>query len=121
MLGAEVFEKHVTFNRSWKGTDHSFSLMPEGFRKFVRDIKRTPQMLKLKNNSLIGKEKVFKKLGKSIILRKNLKNSKIKLDDLSGMIFLKNHISIRDTFKVIGKKTKTEIKSGVPLKWSMLR
>jgi len=28
MKGARVFEKHVTLNRSWKGTDHSFSLSP---------------------------------------------------------------------------------------------
>ena len=47
MLGARVFEKHVTFDRSLKGTDHPFSLEPDGFRKFVRDIKRTPQLLKL--------------------------------------------------------------------------
>ena len=35
MLGARVFEKHVTFDRSLKGTDHPFSLEPDGFRKFV--------------------------------------------------------------------------------------
>ena len=64
MLGARVFEKHVTLNRSWRGTDHSFALEPEGFRKFVRDIERTPEMLPLKNKILIGKEAVFKKLGK---------------------------------------------------------
>ena len=42
--GAIVFEKHVTLNRTWKGTDHAFSLTPEGFRKFVRDIKRVKSM-----------------------------------------------------------------------------
>ncbi len=45
MKGARVFEKHVTLNRASKGTDHSFALEPEGFRKFVRDIKRVGQML----------------------------------------------------------------------------
>ncbi len=122
MLGAKVFEKHVTFNRSWKGTDHIFSLMPEGFRKFVRDIKRTPYMLKMKNKSLIGKEEVFKKLGKSLILRKTLKkNSLIKLDDLTGMIFLKNYIPVRDSYKIIGKKTKFKIYAGDPLEWNKIK
>ena len=32
MNGARVFEKHVTFNRANKGTDHSFALEPKGSR-----------------------------------------------------------------------------------------
>ena len=47
--GAEVFEKHVTFNRSWKGTDHSFSLTIDGMRKFVRDINQVMQCLVTSN------------------------------------------------------------------------
>ena len=30
MLGARVVEKHFTLNRAWKGTDHAFSLEPDG-------------------------------------------------------------------------------------------
>jgi len=41
MLGARVVEKHFTLNHTWKGTDHAFSLEPTGFRKLVRDLKRT--------------------------------------------------------------------------------
>lgn len=40
VLGARVLEKHVTLNRSSKGTDHAFSLEPEGMRKLVRDVGR---------------------------------------------------------------------------------
>ncbi len=45
MLGARVIEKHFTLNHTWKGTDHAFSLMPEGMRKLVRDLKRVPDAL----------------------------------------------------------------------------
>ncbi|MFA5065962.1 MAG: N-acetylneuraminate synthase family protein [Dehalococcoidia bacterium] len=45
MLGATVVEKHFTLNRSWKGTDHSFSLEHEGLRKQVRDIRRVDYLL----------------------------------------------------------------------------
>lgn len=41
VLGARVIEKHFTLNRSWKGTDHAFSLEPVGMRKLVRDLRRT--------------------------------------------------------------------------------
>lgn len=39
-LGARVIEKHVTLNRTMKGTDHPFSLEPQGFKKMVRDLRR---------------------------------------------------------------------------------
>jgi len=40
VLGARIIEKHFTLNRAMKGTDHSFSLEPDGLRKMVRDIGR---------------------------------------------------------------------------------
>jgi sialic acid synthase len=45
MLGARVIEKHFTLSHTWKGTDHAFSLMPEGMRKLVRDLRRVPDAL----------------------------------------------------------------------------
>tara|TARA_B100001057_G_scaffold482529_1_gene558033 strand:- start:1612 stop:2634 length:1023 start_codon:yes stop_codon:yes gene_type:complete len=116
MLGARVFEKHVTLNRSWRGTDHSFALEPEGFRKFVRDIERTPEMLPLKNKILIGKEAVFKKLGKSITTNKIVKkNKKIKITDLTGMIFQDNFIPVRMSNEIIGKKALKDLLPGKPI------
>ncbi len=37
VLGARVIEKHFTLDRTLKGTDHSFSLEPEGMRKLVKN------------------------------------------------------------------------------------
>jgi len=39
-LGARVVEKHFTLNRTLKGTDHAFSLEPQGLRKMIRDLDR---------------------------------------------------------------------------------
>lgn len=44
-LGARIIEKHVTRNRSLKGTDHAFSLEPAGLRKLVRDLDRARKAL----------------------------------------------------------------------------
>jgi N-acetylneuraminate synthase/sialic acid synthase len=41
VLGSRIVEKHFTLNRALKGTDHVFSLEPQGLRKLVRDLKRT--------------------------------------------------------------------------------
>ena len=116
LQGAKVFEKHVTLNRAWKGTDHSFALEPEGFGKFVRDIHRTTAMLKSKKSKDIGSEPVFIKLGKSLVANKLIKKGKkIKIDDLSGKIFEKNIILVRYSHKIIGKKTTKDIFKGDPI------
>lgn len=121
MMGAKVFEKHVTFNRAEKGTDHSFSLEPEGFRKFSRDIHRVPAMMKPKNNDSLGKEPVFLKLGKSIVPIKDIsKGDVLSLENLSGKIFNKQYIPVRESNKIIGKKTNIDLKKGEPVKYEYL-
>jgi N-acetylneuraminate synthase/sialic acid synthase len=119
--GARVFEKHVTLNRSWKGTDHSFALEPEGFRKFVRDIKRTPKMLPPKSADDLGNERVFKKLGKSLIAFEDIAAGQtITLNMLSGKIFSKQFIPVRESNMVIGKIAKHPIKKGEHIEYSYL-
>lgn len=116
MLKARVFEKHVTLNRAQKGTDHAFSLEPKGFSSFVRDIKRTPEMLKLKNLIDLGNEPVFKKLGKSITAAYDLKKGdQLSIENLSGRIFPETYIPVRLTSAVIGKTLKCPVSAGKPI------
>lgn len=113
MKGARVFEKHVTKNRSWKGTDHVFALEADGFRKFVRDIRRVPQMMPPKPKESLGKESVFKKLGKSVVAFKDIEQgSTIEIDDLSGKIYQEQHIPVRESSTVIGKIARRRIFAG---------
>lgn len=44
-LGARVFEKHFTLNRSWKGSDQAWSLEPGGLRRMVRDLGRAREAM----------------------------------------------------------------------------
>ena len=121
MQGARVFEKHVTLNRAWKGTDHSFALEPEGFRKFVRDIKRTPEMLPAKPKDDIGNEPVFKKLGKSVIANQAIAaGEEITIDKLSGRIFRQTYIPVRESGKVIGKVAMQSFAEGDPIDFAKL-
>ena len=121
MKGARVFEKHVTLNRAWKGTDHSFALEAEGFRKFVRDIKRVPEMMKPKEQNIIGSEPVFKKLGKSIIASMDInKGSELTIDNLSGKIFDLQYIPVRQSNEILGKTTNKDILKGQPIKFDDL-
>lgn len=103
--GARVFEKHVTFDRSQKGTDHSFALEPEGFRKFARDIRRTPEMLLERVKPDLGHEAVFKKLGKSLVYRTDLKRGHVvRTEDLTSKICAEHGIAVRESRSVIGRE-----------------
>lgn len=117
MKGARVFEKHVTINRSWKGTDHSFALTRHGFRSFVRDIRRVPEMMPPKPEGDLGKEAVFMKLGKSIVVNTDLKSGDIlTLDNLSGKIYGEQYIPVRESNDIIGRILNKNIKKGELIK-----
>jgi sialic acid synthase len=78
MLGARVFEKHFTLNRSWKGTDQSFSLEPEGLRKLVRNLNRIPILLGSPEKQLLESEKrPLKKMAKTLVAKTNLSAGQI--------------------------------------------
>jgi sialic acid synthase len=40
VLGGRIVEKHFTLNRALRGSDHAFSLEPQGLQKMVRDLRR---------------------------------------------------------------------------------
>jgi N-acetylneuraminate synthase/sialic acid synthase len=73
MLGARVFEKHFTLNHAWKGTDHAYSLMPDGMRRFVRDLHRVPVALgDGVKRRLPSEERPLEKMGKKLVAAREL-------------------------------------------------
>lgn len=73
ILGARVLEKHFTLNHAWKGTDHAFSLEPEGMRKMVRDLRRIRAALgsPMKQPLPMEKKPLFK-MGKKLVAARPL-------------------------------------------------
>ena len=111
MLGSRIVEKHFTLNHTWKGTDHAFSLEPIGFRKMVRDLKRTKAALgdgikrpyESEVNPII-------KMGKKIVAARDLPaGHTLRREDLA----LKSPGDGLQPFeidKVIGRVTRQELK-----------
>lgn len=56
-LGAEWVERHFTLDRTWKGTDHSASLEPDGLRRLCRDLKHVHAALTTKSEDILDIEK----------------------------------------------------------------
>jgi len=73
MLGARVIEKHFTLDHAWKGTDHAFSLMPDGMRRLVRDLRRVrPAMGDGVKRPLPVEQKPLEKMGKKLVAARAL-------------------------------------------------
>ncbi len=121
MMGAVVFEKHFTLNHSWKGTDHKYSLEPEGLRKQIRDLKRVDISLGDGNKIIRDFEKQAReKMGKSIYTSRDLE---------IGTIITKNDITIKTPAgglppyylkRVLGKKLKVTLKEEELIKLDFL-
>ena len=73
MLGARIVEKHFTLSHTAKGTDHAFSLMPEGMRKLVRDLERVPAAIgDGVKRPLPTEAKPLEKMGKKLVAARPL-------------------------------------------------
>lgn len=66
-MGARIFEKHFTLDRTLPGTDHALSLEPVGMRKYVRDLRRIEQAMgDGDKRALPCEQSAHTKLGKSL-------------------------------------------------------
>lgn len=73
VLGARVIEKHFTLNRAMKGTDHAFSLEPQGLRKMVRDLTRIRVALGDGQKKMYRSESAPRvKMGKKLVAARDL-------------------------------------------------
>jgi len=118
MLGAIVVEKHFTLNHAWKGTDHKFSLEPEGLRKMVRDLRRVD--VSMGNGKKIVHDfeiEARKKMGKGIYTARPLK---------AGAILRKEDLCLKTPFngtppyllsEILGRRIKVDLMEESPLSW----
>lgn len=119
-LGACVIEKHVTLDRNGGGADDSFSLEPAELEQLCVDTNTAWQALGNVNYELTEAEKGNIKFRRSLYVVKDIK---------AGEIFSHDNVrSIRPGFglppkmldKVLGKKSKANIKSGMALAYDMI-
>ncbi len=121
MLGARVVEKHFTLDHTWKGTDHAFSLEPEGFRKMVRDLRR----LRVAQGD--GVKRVYAsevepmvKMGKKIVAARDLPaGHTIRMVDLA-IKCPGDGLPPYEIDKVVGRRTIAPLAADANITWDVL-
>ena len=74
LLRFKVLERHVTLDKSWKGSDHAASLNPQELKQLVDGIRQVEAALGKPLKAIRASEEACRgKLGKSLVATKNLK------------------------------------------------
>jgi N-acetylneuraminate synthase/sialic acid synthase len=116
MLGATVFEKHFTLKHALKGTDHKFSLNPEGLRKQVRDLRRIDVSIGSGERVLYDFEKESRvKMGKGIYAAKALTAGTVVTMDKVCFKTPANGTPPYMINKMIGKKLMVDLDEEAPI------
>ena len=109
-MGAKIIEKHITLDRTMKGTDHAGSLEPLGMNKMVRDIRN----LELS----FGEENIFMspaviqqktKLARSIATKNNFKKGHIISSNDIHLLSPGDGYKWSERNKILGRRLKKDI------------
>jgi N-acetylneuraminate synthase len=112
-LGAKVIEKHFTDNNNRMGPDHKFSMNPKSWALMIKESRLLEKSL---GNGIKRIEKNEKQSSviqrRSIWANENIKKGKIITRKMLSILrpCPKKSISIFNLEKIIGKKTKKNIK-----------
>jgi len=117
MLGARVMEKHFTLSHTMKGTDHAFSLMPEGMRKLVRDLKRTPAAVgDGVKRPLPSEEPALRKMGKMLVAARDLEEgTTLVASDLAAKSPANGGLPPYELDRVVGRALARSLREDEPL------
>lgn len=107
-LGAKVIEKHVTFDKTWKGSDHSASLNMIELKQLCEDVRRIENSMGSYEKKMVNSEiACHNKLGKSLVLTRDMKEGDIiKESDLTVKVAEPHGINPNMLFEVINRKLK---------------
>ena len=109
-MGAEIIEKHITIDRSLKGTDQAGSLGKDGIRRMVRDIRLLDMSF--------GREEIFIepavenariKLERSIATNKDLQAGQVVTEEDIQLLSPGDGFSWNQRHLILGKKITTSI------------
>ena len=109
-MGAEIIEKHITLDRSMKGTDQAGSLAPDGIWRMVRDIRIVEHWLgeeKLYIDESVSASKV--KLERSIASTRDIMPGEVIREDMLHMLSPGDGYKWRQLNKVVGRTVKNKI------------
>ncbi|WP_457564439.1 N-acetylneuraminate synthase family protein [Caminibacter sp.] len=116
-LGAEIIEKHVYLKKGKLGMDYDVAISLDEFKKMVENIKETQKMLKV---DFSIDEKIKKNFRRSFHAKRDIKKGEVLSFENLKISRPEDGIEPKYYKEILGKKIKTNLKEGEPLKWEHL-
>jgi len=116
-MGAKVLERHVTLDKSWKGSDHAASLNPEELKQLVDGIREVEGALGKPFKAIRPSEEACRgKLGKSLVAVRDLKAGDTIAEDMLVVKVAEPH-GVRPQWLsgVVGRKLLSDVQADVTL------
>ena len=120
-MGAKVYEKHFTLDKTLPGPDHRMSLEPEGLIQTVKAIRNTEAALGRAEKQVLESEKENRyKLRKSIVANTDINQGEIIQKEMIAIKRPGNGIQPASLKSIIGMKAKKYIPLGTVMTFEML-
>ena len=120
-MGATTIEKHITLDRSMKGTDQAGSLAPDGMHRMVRDIRNLEMALgevKKERSEAVTAAKV--KLERSIATKRNMQKGETITEDDIHLLSPGDGFQWAKKSLVVGKQLKEDVPADEVIYQSMI-
>ena len=109
-MGATTIEKHITLDRTMKGTDQAGSLAPDGMRRMVRDIRNLEMAfgeMKKERSEAVKSAKV--KLERSIATKRDMKKGEVVTENDVHLLSPGDGFQWAQKDQLIGKKLNQDV------------
>jgi N,N'-diacetyllegionaminate synthase len=119
--GAQIIEKHLTYDRAAHGPDHSASFDPEQFRQYASLIRQADRLRGTPGRRVLPVEQDVRKVSRqSLVLRRALNPGDLLREDDLTIQRPGTGIPAADLPRVIGRKLTHPQPAGTLLTWDML-
>ncbi|KAI4833364.1 N-acetylneuraminic acid synthase a [Pseudochaenichthys georgianus] len=110
-MGAKVVERHVTLDKTWKGSDHEASLVPSELTELVCSIRLVERAMGTGIKTMLPCEKpCHDKLGKSVVAKVKIsRGTVLTLDMLTVKVAEPMGVAAEDIFQLVGKTVKEDM------------
>lgn len=119
-LGACIVEKHFTLSRDDGGPDSDFSLQPSEFAEMVRGVRQAEMIIGEVKYGTQDSEKPSLVFRKSLFIVEDIEEGEVLTRKNTRCIRPGYGLHPRHLEEVIGRKVKSRIRRGTPLRWEVL-
>ncbi len=121
LLGAEIIEKHFTFDKSLPGNDHYHAMDKEDLSKFFEDISELNKLIGAKEVNYIDTEEISRKNARrSLVSTRKIESGEEITEKMLTFKRPAHGISPKDIGNVIGRVSKNVIEEDMPIQWKDL-